>query len=34
MSVRLTNARGPWRDLGVIFEDVDALRCIFPEVGR
>ncbi|MXW71406.1 MAG: fibronectin type III domain-containing protein [Acidobacteria bacterium] len=33
MSVRLTNARRFPRDLGVTFDDVDALRCIFPEGG-
>ena len=33
MSVRLTNRRRGPRDLGVTFEDVDALRCVFPEGG-
>ena len=34
MSVHLTQAGYPApRDLGVTFEDVDALRCIFPEGG-
>ena len=33
MSVRLTNSRWGPRDLGVTFEDVDALRCILPEGG-
>ena len=33
MSVRLTNGRSGPRDLGVTFEDVDALRCILPEGG-
>ena len=31
---KLTQAGYPTpRDLGVTFEDVDALRCIFPERG-
>jgi len=33
MSVRLTNRPLSRTDLGVTFEDVDALRCIFPEGG-
>ncbi|MXZ61093.1 MAG: hypothetical protein F4Z12_09565 [Acidobacteria bacterium] len=34
MSVQLTNEPVGPRDLGVTFEDVDALRCIFPLVER
>ena len=33
MSVRLTTSPAGPTDLGVTFDDVDALRCIFPEGG-